>query len=169
MISLISLMKEFNDNFFNCPFGDESSPACTPYSGSYIMDQLSIPRSYVTTGCLALLGFVLFFILTTWIFLRFFPVRVSLTKQVYNSELENRNAEVIYINGSENHTKVSIHVRDLNLWIEKRGLNKRSERHILQRIHADFKPGMLNVIMGPSGTFPFVMRFIYKVLGRVVC
>lgn len=159
VIPLISLMKEFNGNFFDCPFGDENSPACTPYTGSFIMDQLGIPRNYTSTGCLVLLGFVLFYILTTWAFLQFLPVQVSFSKQVHTREWVNRTLKSIpYV---ENVAKVTIRVRDLSLWIDRHVLNKRIETHILQGIHADFEPGMLNVIMGPSGIPIFVVKLVY--------
>jgi hypothetical protein len=148
-----SLMSEFSNNFFDCPYGDENSPACTPYTGNYVMDQLGIPRDYVTTGSLALVGFVLFYIVTAWLFLQFLPVKVSFTKQVQTSQREKGIAEVVVRAKSteQRPSEITIRVQDLKLWIDKWTMFKYSAVHILQGITVDFEPGKLNVIMGPSG------------------
>ena len=86
---------EFDDNFFDCPFGDASNPACTAFTGNFIMNQLGIPRDYVTTGCLALVGFVAFYIVTTVLFLQFLPVQISFSKQINTSEREEGTAEAV--------------------------------------------------------------------------
>lgn len=119
------------------------------------MDQLGIPRNYVATGCLALMGFIIFYMITSWLFLRFLPVKISLSKQVRSSETEQGTAEAIARAkaAEQRPTEVRIRVQDLKLWIDKRGLFKRSEVHILQGITVDFEPGKLNIIMGPSGMY----------------
>lgn len=116
------------------------------------MDQLGIPRDYVTTGCLALVGFVAFYVVTTILFLQFLPVQISFSKQVKSSEREEGTAEAVARAKSAEQlpAEVAIHLQDLRLWIDKIGF-KRSKKHILQGITADFEPGQLNVIMGPSG------------------
>jgi hypothetical protein len=146
-------MIEFHDNFFDCPYGNASSPACTPYSGKFVMDQLGIPRDYVATGCLALMGFVLFYVITSWLFLRLLPVKISLSKRVQSSEKEQGTAEAAASAkaAEQRPAEVTIRVQGLKLWIDKRGLFKRSEVHILQGITVHFEPGKLNIIMGPSG------------------
>lgn len=145
---------EFNDNFFDCPFGDASNPACTAYTGNFVMDQLGIPRDYVTTGCLALVGFVAFYLVTTVLFLQFLPVQITFSKQVHPNERENGTAEAVARakSAEQRPAEVAIHLQDLRLWIDKYGF-KRLKKHILNDITADFEPGKLNVIMGPSGTY----------------
>jgi len=147
---------EFNDNFFDCPYGGEQDPACTAYTGNYVMDQLGIPRNYVKTGCLALMGFILFYLLTSWLILQFLPVRLTFSKQVTTSEKGEGIAEsVARAKGAEQRpSSVTIRVRDLTLCLEKRRWMKRSHFDILQGITVDFEPGKLNVIMGPSGYQP---------------
>jgi hypothetical protein len=144
---------EFNDNFFDCPFGDASNPACTAYTGNFVMNQLGIPRDYVTTGCLALVGFVAFYLVTTILFLQFLPVQITFSKQVQSNERENGTAEAVARakSADQRPAEVVIHLQDLRLWIDKYGF-KRSKKYILNGITADFEPGKLNVIMGPSGT-----------------
>jgi len=118
------------------------------------MDQLGIPRYFVTTGALAMLGFVLFYLVSAWLFLQFIPVRMSFSKQVESNEREQGTAEAVArLKSAEvRPQEVTIRVQDLKLWIKKRSFKKESDVHILQGITADFKPGRLNVIMGPSGS-----------------
>ena len=134
------------------------------------MDQLGIPRSYVTTGCLALVGFMAFYIVTACLFLQFLPVQIQFSKQIKRSEKENRAAEaaVRAKTAEQRPAEVNIRLQDLTLWIVKRGLFKKSTVNILQGITADFEPGKLNVIMGPSGS-PTRFEADMQDLGRVVC
>jgi hypothetical protein len=117
------------------------------------MDQLGIPRYFVTTGALAMMGFVLFYLVTAWLFLHFIPVRMSFSKQVNSNEREEGTAEAVarMKSAEVRPQEVTIRVHDLKLWIKKRGFQKHLELYILKGITVDFKPGRLNVIMGPSG------------------
>jgi hypothetical protein len=146
---------EFNNNFFDCPYGGQDNPACTPYTGNYVMDQLGIPRSFVTTGCLALIGFILFYLLTSWLLLQFLPVKLSFSKQVRSTMEKGEGlAESVARakNAGRRVANVMIRVRDLRLWVERRTWGTRNQLNILQGITVNFEPGKLNVIMGPSGT-----------------
>ena len=144
---------EFADNFFDCPYGNVTNYACTPYMGNFVMDQLGIPRYFVTTGVLALMGFVLFYLVTAWMFLQFIPVRMSFSKQIPNNEREEMTVETVSRRkiAERKPQEVTIRVRDLKLWITKTVFRKQLNVHILQGITVDFVPGRLNVIMGPSG------------------
>jgi hypothetical protein len=117
------------------------------------MDQLGIPRYFVTTGALAMMGFAIFYLISAWLFLQFIPVRMSFSKQVKSSEREEGTAEAVArLKSAEvRPQEVTIRVQDLKLWIKKRAFQKRLDVHILQGVTVDFKPGRLNVIMGPSG------------------
>jgi hypothetical protein len=156
---------EFHDNFFDCPFGDENDPACTAYAGNFVMDQLGIPRDYVTTASLALVGFIAFYVLSSWLFLQFIPVKITFSKQVQSSEKEIEEADGLERSKSpgtaaktvstteQRPTEITVKLQDMRLWIDKWMPIKQSKVNILQGITAEFEPGKLNVIMGPSGTF----------------
>jgi len=146
---------EFDDNFFDCPFGGPDDPACTPYTGNYILNQLGIPYNYIQTGCLALMGFVLFYFLTSWILLRLIPVQITFSKQIKSNEREQGAVEAVVRAKSTDlriPSEIMIRMHDLRLWIDKRSLTGRTRVNILQGITVDFEPGKLNVIMGPSGS-----------------
>lgn len=117
------------------------------------MDQLGIPRECVTTGCLALVGFIVFYMISAWLFLQFLPVKLTFSKQVQSNEREDGTADVVArLKSSEQRSaEINIRVQDLRLSIDKRIWFKRSKVHILQGITVNFEPGKLNVIMGPSG------------------
>jgi hypothetical protein len=125
------------------------------------MDQLGIPRDYITTGCLALVGFIAFYIVTTVLLLQFLPIQISFSKQIKTSEREEGTAEAVARakSAEQRPAEVTIHLQDLRLWIDKIGL-KRSNKHILQGITCDFEPGKLNVIMGPSGIHLFLFQLL---------
>lgn len=127
------------------------------------MDQLGIPRDYITTGCLALVGFIAFYIVTTVLLLQFLPIQISFSKQIKTSEREEGTAEAVARakSAEQRPAEVTIHLQDLRLWIDKIGL-KRSNKHILQGITSDFEPGKLNVIMGPSGIHLFLFSSYYR-------
>src|SRR5204862_7347042 len=107
---------------------------------------------YVRTGCLSLMSFALFYIMASWLFLRFLPVRISFSKQIETHKGEEQVHDVFTIVKEQNTRGIKIRVQDLRLWIEKCVFLKRYRLHILQGISADFEPGKLNVIMWPSGT-----------------
>jgi ABC-type multidrug transport system ATPase subunit len=132
------------------------------------MDQLGIPRSYVTTGCLAVMGFVIFYILTSVLILQFLPHKITFSKQVTSTENGEGIAESVARAKSAEQRAASlvIRVRDLKLWLEKRRWGKKGQIDILNGITVDFEPGKLNVIMGPSGTLPALDYLTHEGSGK---
>jgi ABC-type multidrug transport system ATPase subunit len=108
----------------------------------------------VTTGCIALVGFIAFYIIAAWLSLRFLPLQISFSKQVKSTEREIGTAEAVNWAKSADRrsAEVTVRVQDLKLWIDKRGVSGKKTVNILQGITMDFEPGKLNIIMGPSGT-----------------
>jgi ABC-type transport system involved in cytochrome bd biosynthesis fused ATPase/permease subunit len=116
------------------------------------LDQLGIPREYVTTGSLALVGFIAFYIIAAWLSLRFLPQQISFSQQVKSSEREIGTVDAVNRakSAEQQRAEIVVRVQDVRLWIEKRIYKRRTVR-ILQGITMDFEPGKLNIIMGPSG------------------
>ncbi|KAI1505179.1 ABC transporter [Biscogniauxia marginata] len=146
---------EFEGSFYDCPLeGGESNPACTQYTGQYIMDSLGFPRNWVTRPIIAMLGFVALFLLTSWIGLAFLKVEMTIARA--------RAADTDLSAGKEKMTARSIHeVRAIDVGLDKFSLNleKRSlsgkklpTKTILNPVTATFQAGVLNIIMGPSGS-----------------
>src|SRR6202011_4246609 len=88
--------------------------------------------------------------------LRFLPLQISFSKQIKSSEREAGAVDAVNrAKGAERRpTEVHVRVRDIRLWIDKRKISGNTKVQILQGITADFEPGKLNVVMGPSGTSP---------------
>jgi hypothetical protein len=166
----MSLIIEFHDNFFDCPYGDQSSSACTAYTGNFVMDQMGIPREYVTTGCLALAGFVVFYIFTSWLFLQSLPHNATISKEIKSSSQENATAESAACDNTDDQSFVGVTIQllDVKLWLNKYVPFKRTSVDLVQDITVKFEPGNLNVIMGPSGTVLSVFEIDVKVLERLV-
>jgi ABC-type multidrug transport system ATPase subunit len=105
------------------------------------------------TGCLAIVGFVAFYIIAAWLSLRFLPLQISFSKQVKSSEREIGAVDAVNRakSAERGSAEVTVRLQDVKLRIDKKGF-KRSTLQILQGITMDFEPGKLNIIMGPSGT-----------------
>ncbi|KAK6953642.1 hypothetical protein Daesc_005947 [Daldinia eschscholtzii] len=132
----------------------ESNPACTQYTGRYIMDNLGFPRNWVARPIIVLLAFTILFFITSWIGLAFLKVEMTIARaRVSDTDLSA---------GKEKMTARSIHevraidvgLDEFSLALDKRSLTgkKLPTKTILNPVTATFQAGTLNVIMGPSGS-----------------
>ncbi|KAJ8128304.1 hypothetical protein O1611_g5332 [Lasiodiplodia mahajangana] len=146
---------EFEGSFYNCPLeGGASNPACVQYTGRYILDNLGLPRNWISRPIIAMLGFVLLFILTSWIGLAFMSVEMTVAR--------SRSSGTDFSTGKEKMTQrpiqeartIDVNLDKFALRLEKRSaLGKlHPTKIILQPITTTFQAGMLNTIMGPSGS-----------------
>ncbi|KAI1479689.1 P-loop containing nucleoside triphosphate hydrolase protein [Daldinia eschscholtzii] len=146
---------EFEGSFYDCPLpGGESNPACTQYTGRYIMENLGFPRNWVARPIIVLLAFAVLFFITSWIGLAFLKVEMTIARaRVSDTDLSA---------GKEKMTARSIHevraidvgLDEFSLALDKRSLTgkKLPTKTILNPVTATFQAGTLNVIMGPSGS-----------------
>ncbi|KAI1412047.1 P-loop containing nucleoside triphosphate hydrolase protein [Hypoxylon sp. FL1857] len=146
---------EFEDSFYDCPLpGGESNPACKPYTGAYIMDNLGFPKSWVARPIIAMLAFVVLFFITSWVGLAFLKVEMTIARA--------RASDTDLSAGKEKMTARSIHeVRAIDVGLDEFSLaldkispvgKKLPTKTILNPVTATFQAGTLNVIMGPSGS-----------------
>ncbi|KAI1139338.1 P-loop containing nucleoside triphosphate hydrolase protein [Hypoxylon sp. FL0543] len=146
---------EFQDSFYDCPLpGGESNPACKPYTGEYIMDNLGFPKNWVARPIICMLAFVILFLITSWVGLAFLKVEMTIARA--------RASDTDLSAGKEKMTARSIHeVRAIDVGLDEfsLALDKRSPigkklptKTILNPVTATFQAGTLNVIMGPSGS-----------------
>ncbi|KAI0835944.1 P-loop containing nucleoside triphosphate hydrolase protein [Hypoxylon sp. FL0890] len=146
---------EFEDSFYDCPLpGGESNPACRPYTGRYIMDNLGFPRNWVARPIICMLAFVILFFITAWIGLTFLKVEMTIARA--------RGSDTDLSAGKEKMNARSIHeVRAIDVGLDEfsLALDKRSPfgkklptKTILNPVTTTFQAGTLNVIMGPSGS-----------------
>ncbi|KAI1395569.1 P-loop containing nucleoside triphosphate hydrolase protein [Hypoxylon fuscum] len=146
---------EFENSFYDCPLpGGESNPECAPYTGQYIMDNLGFPRDWVARPIIAMFGFVLLFVLTSWVGLAFLKVEMTIARA--------RASDTDLSAGKEKMAARSIHeVRAIDVGLDEFSLaldkvsaygKKLPTKTILNPVTATFQAGTLNVIMGPSGS-----------------
>ncbi|KAI0486722.1 P-loop containing nucleoside triphosphate hydrolase protein [Xylaria cf. heliscus] len=145
---------EFEGSFYDCPFeGGASNPACISYTGQYILDNLGFPKDWLARHIIAMLAFVILFLLVSWIGLAFINVEMTVAR--------SRTSDTDLSTGKEKMTARSIQVRTIDVGLDKFALklDKRSAlgkslptKTILHPITATFEAGTLNIIMGPSGS-----------------
>lgn len=145
---------EFEDNFYDCPFGGEDNPACLQYTGQYVMDNLGFPRNWTARPILAMLGFVGLFCITCWVGLALLKVEMTIARA--------RASDTDLSAGKEKMNARSIQeVRAIDVGLDKYALDldkrtawgrKLPTKTILNPVTATFQAGTLNIIMGPSGS-----------------
>ncbi|KAI1082153.1 P-loop containing nucleoside triphosphate hydrolase protein [Whalleya microplaca] len=146
---------EFQGSFYDCPLeGGESNPACRPYTGQYIMDNLGFPRNWVARPIIAMLGFVLLFFLTSWIGLAFLKVEMTIARARASDTDLSAGKEKMTARSFQEVRAIDVGLDRFSLALDKRSLagKKLPTKTILHPVTATFQAGMLNVIMGPSGS-----------------
>lgn len=145
---------EFAGHFYDCPSSNNPlDPACKEYTGAYILAALDMPSNWLWRPSVVLFGFVLFFFVLSGIILQVIRTEVEMAKP--------RGSEASYsAEGLQSGTRpgdetraITLTVEDFGLEIEaKRIFKSTSPKRIFYPINTTFEPGVLNVIMGPSGS-----------------
>ncbi|UNI17613.1 hypothetical protein JDV02_003944 [Purpureocillium takamizusanense] len=146
---------EFQGSFYDCPEpGGRANPACTQYTGEYVMESLGFPPDWVARPIIVLVCFVVLFSAMSALGLRFLPVEMTIAR--------SRASDTDLSAGKEKMTARSItEVRAIDLGLDAFALaldrravsgRKLPRKTILEPVDATFEAGMLNVIMGPSGS-----------------
>jgi hypothetical protein len=122
------------------------------------------------TGCIALFGFVTFYMVTTCLVLRFIPYNVPFSTEVRKAgERTGRTKDVVRVEqGNGTTAGITVRLMDFNLSLQKYFLFRKTTINILQGITVDFEPGKLNVVMGPSGITLCWKLSDVEVLGKAV-
>lgn len=146
---------EFVGQFYDCPFsGGESNPACTEYTGAYIMSSLGFPQEWIITPIVVMAAFVVGFYFLAWVGLRFKKVEVTIARQRNQDVDLSAGKEKMTVRSAAEVRTVDIGLNKFALDLDKRTLlgKKLPTKSILQPVTASFPSGQLNVIMGPSGS-----------------
>ena len=137
---------------YSCPDpGGTTSPACQQYTGAYIMQSLGFPQDWIMRPIWVLLGFVIVFFLGAGLILQFKNNSMGISR-ARKSDTDLSAGKEKMVEQSYEARKVVIRLQEYGLEIEKRNLKKTPKLSILKSLNADFQPGILNVIMGPSGS-----------------
>ncbi|XXH01594.1 hypothetical protein Hte_007954 [Hypoxylon texense] len=146
---------EFEGSFYDCPSpGGEADPACTPYTGRYIMDNLGFPRNWVARPIIAMLGFALLFFLTSWVGLAFLKVEMTIARARTSDTDLSAGKEKMAVKSIHEIRAIDVGLDEFSLALDKRSLTgkKLPTKTILNPVTTTFQAGTLNIIMGPSGS-----------------
>ena len=140
--------------FYDCPFSDDpDDPACTQYTGRYIMTNLGFPPNWIWRPIVVLVAFVLGHYLLAGFLLQYNRFAMGIARARKTDMDLSAGKEKLTVRANEAR-KVAISLDRYALEIKKRDVLRRRTRvlPILKPITAEFQPGQLNVIMGPSGS-----------------
>ncbi|KIW10886.1 hypothetical protein PV08_10185 [Exophiala spinifera] len=145
---------EFRGHFYDCPSpGGPSDPACKEYTGSYILASLNLPSNWLWRPIVVLVGFALFFFILSGLILQVLTTEVEMAKQ-HDSEItyEVESLQTMTLPGDkERGIRVTLDHFGLDLETQRLFQGK-SIKRIFHPVNTQFDPGVLNVIMGPSGS-----------------
>lgn len=140
---------------YDCPEpGGAANPACTQYTGAFIMQSLGFPSNWISRPIVVLLGFVIAFYLGAGLILRFWKVELNISKAQQNDEDHSVGKEEIVARTRDEVRTVSMTLSKYSLNVRKRNLRLKfvKDLPILRSINTTFEPGLLNIVMGPSGS-----------------
>ncbi|KAH8674176.1 P-loop containing nucleoside triphosphate hydrolase protein [Xylariales sp. PMI_506] len=146
---------EFQGNFYDCPHpGGISNPACVQYTGEYVMESLGFPEDWVWRPMVILSSFIVMFLLLSVLGLHFFKVQMAIARTYASSVEIPPGRAIINAQDPAGTRTINVGLEDFSLDLEYRATLRsgRRTKTILHPISATFPSGLLNVIMGPSGS-----------------
>ncbi|KIX01062.1 uncharacterized protein Z518_10128 [Rhinocladiella mackenziei CBS 650.93] len=145
---------EFAGHFYDCPSpGGPQDPVCKEYTGTYILASLDLPSNWLWRPIVVLFGFGLFFFILSGVILQVIATEVEMaktheSKATYSTESLHHTARSEDENGA-----ITVALDQFGLEVESKRLFKSNRaKRIFHPISTTFEPGVLNVIMGPSGS-----------------
>lgn len=145
------ISNQFNGYMGDCPY-DPSSSLCYEYSGEYVLDTLGFPYDWITVPLCVNVGWTVGFWLVSYALLKYVRVTVNVSKKQKTTEA----AEALRVssNTGAHKARINLDILDLRLEVERRSGLKMQKRviPILNGITANFVPGSINAILGPSGS-----------------
>lgn len=141
--------------FYDCPFSeDPHDPACTQYTGRYIMENLGFPPNWIWRPIVVLVAFAVGHYLLAGLLLQYNRFAMDIAQARKADKDMQSGTQKMAVRPAEEARKVAISLDKYALDIQKRGLFGRGSQtlSILKPITAEFHSGELNVIMGPSGS-----------------
>lgn len=143
---------QFVDYVGDCPY-PEGSQECEQYTGEYIIASLGLPYGWLTVPIVVDVCWAVGFYIVAYLVLRLLPVEISIAQSPKTQKEERQSEEKIEELGSSEFTKIEVTLESLSLSITKSLFGFRKKRiDILHDVNANFVPGSLNAILGPSGS-----------------
>ncbi|KAK4945987.1 hypothetical protein LTR10_014789 [Elasticomyces elasticus] len=145
---------EFAGHFYDCPSpGGPSDPACKEYTGAYILASLNIPNNWLWRPIVVMVVFVLVFFILSAATLHVLTTEVEMAK-THTSEVSYSEEDIGTTSGrGDGNRTITVTLDHFGLLVETKRLFKTAlAKPVFQDIDTTFEPGVLNVIMGPSGS-----------------
>ncbi|KAI1608991.1 ABC transporter-like protein [Exophiala viscosa] len=144
---------EFAGHFYGCPSpGGPSDPACKEYTGAYILASLNIPNNWLWRPIIVMVAFVLVFFVLSAVTLHVLTTEVEMAK-THASEISYSEEDIRTTSSGDSTRTITVALDQFGLAVEtKRPFKSTLTKPIFQDISTTFEPGVLNVIMGPSGS-----------------
>ncbi|KAL8639406.1 MAG: hypothetical protein Q9228_003563, partial [Teloschistes exilis] len=139
---------------YDCPnTGGLATAACEEYTGAYQMRSLGFPDNWITRPILVLFAFAIAFYIGAAFVLRYKTVGIQISRAQKTGIDTSLGKEAMIAVLPDNKRTVKITLHDYSLDIQKRvhWPTKVETTSILKPVNTVFEPGVLNIIMGPSG------------------
>ncbi len=117
------------------------------------MESLGFPSNWIIRPIIILFGFVIAFYLGAALILQFRKVELSVSRAQKSDVDQCAGKENLTARSLEEVRTVDVRLHHYSLDIRKRNLffKESTKLSVLKSINTRFEPGVLNVIMGPSG------------------
>jgi ABC-type multidrug transport system ATPase subunit len=140
---------------YDCPSpGGYSDPACTQYTGRFIVASLGFPLdNWLWRPVIILVGFIALFYAGAYAVLTFYTVDMRISRAQAPNLDTSAGKEQMKAQSLDRERTLDLTLDRFSLDIEKRNLwgRKTVSLSILKPITTTFQPRVLNVIMGVSG------------------
>ncbi|EXJ89743.1 hypothetical protein A1O3_02810 [Capronia epimyces CBS 606.96] len=144
---------EFAGHFYDCPSpGGPSDPACREYTGDYILASLNLPSNWLWRPIIVLVGFILFFFILSGVILQVLTEEVEMARTHESKAASTADGQETNARAGDANRTVTVTLDHFGLEIERRPFKSNLTKRIFKSINTTFEPGVLNVIMGPSGS-----------------
>ncbi|WAO90102.1 Hypothetical protein NCS54_00751300 [Fusarium falciforme] len=149
---------EFQGSFYECPFQNgQSDPRCTRYSGDFIIKSLGFPQNWTGIAIACMVAFVVFFVFFSIIGLQYLkPTSIANARAPDAQRKVSPSLEMMAQQSIAKARRLPIKLEQLSLTLRTKSLKRfrasPTEKIIIKPINAEFQPGVLNVIIGPSGS-----------------
>lgn len=142
---------EFSGQFYDCPSGGPEDPQCIEYTGDYILHALDLPSDWLAVPAAALVGFLALMFVIDGLILHFKTHDIQLVRVNVEDTSVGEVEAIEYTPNAVRPINVDLDAFELSV-ISKFLFRKEATKTILHPTTASFEPGVLNVIMGPSGS-----------------
>ena len=128
------------------------------------MESLGFPSNWIIRPIIILLAFVVTFYLGAALILQFWKVEMSISRAQKTEVDQSAGKEKLTARSLKEVRTIIITLQSYSVDIQRRKLffKKSKKFSVLKPINTRFEPGLLNVIMGPSGVCSLVISYFWS-------